>query len=344
MVRIIRGSYSMCDYKLNLVQFAELRREIGGKGVSKLIKSACWLQLEGESLVNWESKCRESNIDKWFAPSHRFATSLVCEGEIKLFGQSMPRFAIRLAPLDGGFINVRRLGTLAGQLLQDQSMNIHSSILKTVLNAPCTADAFLRLPRRFKPPWRVLTAPPNVAYGETEPNCSDDSLTPYVRHMRPGGGMCAQAACFMASAISTKLHHPLHSLPDITLYATKKQNPSDKIEFEGLWTDEIPEYFRNCPKSSLGAIWQAAKLQFRNIDDSVLSTPTSDIALEFRDALRTYVLSGVPIIVPVDVGRMEGIGNGSTILYPQKKLDGTSVELELVDPLNTSERSHSIGT
>ena len=73
--------------------------------------------------------------------------------------------------------------------------------------------------------------------------------------------MCAQAVCFMASALHAQLGAPLHGVPEVTTIATYKTNPDQhRIDFDGLFTNQLSDYFNSEHCKPVGASWQAAKL------------------------------------------------------------------------------------
>jgi len=184
----------------------------------------------------------------------------------------------------------------------------------------------------------MLCAPLAKANGEIEPGDRDQLLSAYVKHMRPGGGMCAEAACFMTMALHASIQAPIHGLPEVTIIATAGSgNPQAELRFHGLWTEELETYFNSPRCDSVGACWQAAKIPYAEQNPDVLWDADSSAVRELEHGLRSYILSGMPVIFPVDVGRMQGLGSGREIKYVQRQVDDQSRTLRLSDPLNAAD-------
>ena len=331
----------MAKRDINATSLLELKREVGARGISHLTRLAHWLLVGPPNDTSWElhvdllERRDLLELNALFCLPPRFGPSFVCRAELELFGCSFPRFALRLQlHNDAGFINVRRLATLAGQI--PDTLKLEGKDLRAlVLEAPCVADAFLRPPPWAQRGWKIISAPLAKANGEVEPGEPDTLLTPYVQHMVPGGGMCAQAACIMTAALHANIEAPIHGMPQVTMIATNKPTDAEaEIIFDGLWTDEIEDYFNSPRSDPLGGCWQTAKIPYSEQDPNVLSQPDSNCVREFEHALVSYISSDIPTILPVDVGRMQNIGSGHSILYVQTLLTGETQTLLLNDPLD----------
>ena len=147
--------------RLNLITCGELQREVGNAGLWELRKLGEWLTKRHGDFQPWESSMSAHSKMRWpqqldslYKLPPRIAHSIISKSELELFGRSTPRFAIRLE-LKGSnsFVNIRRLGTLSGQILGDK--HICRQIRQAVLEATCIADAY------FQPPegWNIITAP-----------------------------------------------------------------------------------------------------------------------------------------------------------------------------------------
>ncbi len=302
----------MTSNSLNQVNHSELRREIGGFGLAKLRKLAFWLALPEREIPHWESlylrttSRQQQNLSAYFDLPARVAPSLISRAEVELFGCSVPRFALRLVLKDEqGFVNVRRLSMLAGQVVASCGTEYEAELLELILHAPCVADAFLSPPRRNEQ-WHILTSPLAKASGEVFPGQVDQLLTPYVRHMRPGGGMCAQAACFMASSLHSEVGAPLHGMPEVTYIATNTESSGKNgIVFEGLWTDEVAYYF-NMRGALPWEVLASCQTKLLRREPNVLLDPESDIVLDLEKALESYIRSGMPVIQPWMPGACKG--------------------------------------
>src|SRR4051812_25601223 len=147
----------------------------------------------------------------------RIAPSIMARSEAELFGISMPRFAVRayLEPSRKSFINLRRMKEFARRAAHRGWMPIGASGLKygeevfvdvahperpsdMMLRNDCIGDSVLVPPEDILEDFFVITAELGLAYGEGQ----EIWATPFVRPIRcPGGGLCAQACCFMANAL-----------------------------------------------------------------------------------------------------------------------------------------------
>jgi hypothetical protein len=325
----------MNEFYLNTISEAEVGLEVAKHGMVAIEEFVFWLQLQAKEVSGWQDtfsrNVARTGFNRSLAGPLRMAPSLICKGEVELFGRSMPRFAFRLQPVVGGFLNVRRLATLAGQLYADKM--VPREVIELVLNAPCIADAFLKPPQRHSiDDWCYLSAPLSKACGEGDHSNEDTELIPFVRHMKPGGGMCAQAVSFMAAALRRDVNAAVHGMPEITYIATKKSETNvDAISFDGLLTNEIADYFNSERNDRLAARWEASKLLFPIADS--LSDPQASMVVDYEHALRCYILSHTPVIVPVDVGRMQGISLANVVNYYQTNLDNKQNRTELTDPL-----------
>jgi hypothetical protein len=329
----------MNEFYLNSITEAELRLEVGHRGMLFLEEFVRWLELSQDQISEWQSKLSSElgrkQFTNWFPTSPRMAPSLICKSEVELFGRSMPRFGFRIQTADGGFLNVRRLASFAGQLYPDNL--VPREVIELVRNAPCVADAFLKPPSRNTNDWHYLSAPFAKVCGELEHESADIQLTPFVRHMKPGGGMCAQAVSFMAAALHRDLDAPVHGMPEITFIATEKNGiPPASISFDGLSTSEIAHYFNSKRNDRLAARWEASKLLFPAATS--LNDPAASLIADYEHALRCYILSNVPVIAPVDVGRMQGISGSDTINYYQTNVSGSQTMTLLNDPLTDPDR------
>jgi hypothetical protein len=249
----------------------------------------------------------------------RLAPSITSRNEAELFGLSMPRFVIRLylekdgAPL--GFVNVRRLATsirlaprwawrTAKKKIPEFYRNwLHwTSPASLMRKNCCIADALLRPPPRFAG-WTMLTADLAGAYGEApvarfDPETGTAAApgwrgTPYIRQVAmSGGGLCAQAACYMATALLHEHARGIHGVADVSSLVSDERY--DEMRLTGLTDKQLRDYFRHA-EVGLYAIWQCA---FRE------RLPTFTVT--FKIALQAYLRSGMPIILPVDSGRLTG--------------------------------------
>lgn len=233
----------------------------------------------------------------------RYAPSLIARSEAELFGVSLPRFALRVYLDNDSFVNVRRIATFSDQARRwgkrycpKHRQLQHIEPMKWQLRGPgwdirkntCIGDSVLV--HRGKRDDFMLTSELGRAYGEGR----DIRGTPYVKHIPlAGGGLCAQAVCFMATALLHRFAVGVYGVAEITALVT--QDDSDEFRLSGLSPDQMVSYFRN-PLVGLNAIHQQAMcVDYRQREQM------------FQNALRTYILSKMPIILMVDFGRMAGL-------------------------------------
>lgn len=336
--------------RLNILSISEVLKEIGTTGANNLIKLAAWISAESPPQGTWEKdfdlavgRFQTKRISRFYDSVVRLAPSLICRSEVELFGNSMPRFAMRFSFRNKmGFVNVRRLGSIGGQVkIQDPA---GTYTLERLLEAPCVADAFLQQPSWMGDEWHLLKAHFGKACGEVEPGAADQLLTPYLRHMRPGGGLCAQAACFMSTSLHANLGAHVHGIPEVTAIAkefTTNRFP-ERIDFEGLTTEELAGYFKSAENPALNSRWQAARLFRSNDIVPSLADANNKMVRELEHALRSYVLSDMPIIFPVDVGRMQGLGSNRKIQYYAPTWEEPNRTLFLDDPLDSADDIRSV--
>lgn len=246
--------------------------------------------------------------------SARTATSIITRGEAFMLGTPCPRFAIRayykLPSGDcGGFIHVRRIGRLLDEISHsDRIYNATKrSVLekitglsrwhKQLLGGSCIADSLIKVPLKYNSNgWHVLTAPPPVvkAYGEEE----EPGYVPYFQHLAiAGGGMCAQACCFMAMLLSYDRTSQIHCIPDITCLG-RDNSPPEMTMLGGLDVPNIVNYFTR--HTDLLAYNQI------NSDNHINAIPTEINWAAFEVAIVAYLRAGFPVILPVDKDRLKG--------------------------------------
>ena len=271
----------------------------------------------------------------------RFAPSIIVRGEAEVFGLAMPRFAHRVyLSADGNdlsFVNARRISVLksAGQLrtwgnridgrhrkvmalpdvriraemVEDPEKNPASQIA----DASPVADSYLRLPARFRERgYRALEVDLSVAYGERDPDQGRSfPATPYMRHIKlAGGGMCAQACCFMANCVLVEHSRHVAGLAEITALADEgfaafsERDTQDaghdafELKISGLTVEGVARYFES--------VGLKAALQRGAPPASQHPHRVAGASREWGCALRAYLRSNMPILLPVDLERMAG--------------------------------------
>lgn len=266
---------------------AQVEPEVGRAELRRLRLLSHWLSQGTKSLSN-------ESLDE-ISLCYRSAPSLIARSEAELFGLSMPRFAYRAYLDDGGrsFVNARRIETFCRSVASRLDPDSRSDFLSRLKQrCSCVADSLLEPPARLSD-FHIQTVELGRAYGEHQEIWG----TPYVMHIEHlGGGMCAQAVCFQATALWEHCAGGIFGVAEITALYDEKQRFMD---LSGMSPDACTKYFEN-PKVGLAAQLQ----QFER-----LPSRTEVYAVEkFSVALRAYAASGIPVILPLDIGRMNGIG------------------------------------
>ena len=256
----------------------------------------------------------------------RRTQSIITRSEAEFLGISSPRFACRAYLTDGGFINCRRFehyiknspsdAELArvsryseGQLnTAGRNPDLGSSqhplhpIEASLRGQSCVADCLLAEPGRLKTGQnmvRYLDVDIKTLfdiYAEPRPKNLTESeptqYTPYVKTVDFGGGLCAQAVCFVATLALSKHANKLSGLAEITAYTHDPE--CRELALSGLTPAKMQNYFR---KVGLNVSEQSPDNRIRPIlregDKTMMTT-----------ALRCYLQSNMPVIFPVDCQRM----------------------------------------
>ncbi len=299
---------------INTVPWSDVESELGTvtDGLLGGIEEVFEISSILENQVNDRSP---NSLLREFRP--RLAPSIVTRSLAGFFEMSMPRFAIR-CNLDhhGSFANFHRAATmrrLAPAWTGKSPVSLYGSPGDFLWNrAYRVADAVLRVPSfPGSPPWRIAKAPhlPEI-YGE--PRSEGVDYTSYAKGL-PLSGLCAQAVCFMASVMMLPTVRKVHGIAEITLEATQR---ADSGSFEGclplvgLNADQIEAYFskRGARASyqglSLSALRRGKRAGYRTESEEFTKDSTY-----FAAALRAYLRSGFPVIVPCDLQRFKGRPN-----------------------------------
>lgn len=295
-------------HKLSEVQRPRVLREIG---------LAKFLDLE-ELFSRLYGEVKDPQL------SFRLAPSIVMKGEAGVFGISVPRFALRAVYKKSqddamrAFINLRRICTFCRQRSDWlEGTSRHGKPRDVIRLASPVADSVFTVP-----PWlkggdcHVMETALGVAYGEEDRSDTAPKMKglPFMNHIRlAGGGLCAQAACFICAAILNEHATALHNLAEITLKASDLKDPS-VLEITGRSVREMITYFR---KIELNATYQQAFLQpgtgpvHRKSHvpkkppgrTSPQDPPPRDGEFErlFALCLNAYVRSNMPVVLPLNM-------------------------------------------
>jgi sugar phosphate isomerase/epimerase len=281
------------------------------------------------------NKIDRKKFDEMFAPHHlqelhkisvalggdnsqqivRFAPSIVTRSELELFGLSSPRFAARFY-IDEScrfFINVRRLveiessdirfskrrvipdGLRHPRLEFDESRYADPArLIQELQGQTCIADSFLPIPELLADHFEHCSCDLGSAYGESEITYSG---SPFMKHINlAGGGLCAQAVCFMATVLHYRHAARVHGLVEITYWATSTEPLPEmprEILINGLSLHEMVTYFE---RAGLFAIWQRI----------LPMAGGNQVSKVYEQGLRAYLLSKMPVIFTVDCALMDG--------------------------------------
>ena len=220
--------------------------------------------------------------------SLRYAPSLVVRSEAQLFGISIPRFAVRVCLGENGFINGRRRELFARAFERTHGgVEGNRGLPKQIAKDNWIADSLLVPPKKLiEDGFHLLTTELGKAYGEGR---SIDG-TPFLTPMLLSGGLCAQAACFMAMALLHKSVRPVCGVAEITALVQKHKR---RLNIGGMTPEEIVRLFRDeisgCSTELQGLFSHEGSAKSRA-----------------SIALRSYISSGCPVILLVSLSRMFG--------------------------------------
>ena len=284
----------------------------------------------------------------------RLAPSVIVRSEAELFGVSSPRFAIRAYLSDRSFVNIRRNKVLQ-QMIGETIKNGQSKqqLLKELKRPEFawTADSLLEIPTRFELSPEFVESHPSLSshpqnengfhfltanlgneYGED----FDGPLVPFVTHISVGGGLCAQASCFMSLCLTdckqvlgiseiTKLAWadqakpaaPTGKLAEVTPAVGKPSNPAKNtqrdgvIKIIGLSSERMAAFFT---KEEIGL-------------DAQLQTMAGENNERFiKFAIQTYIANQIPLNAILSISRMQGSHlkqvHSNKQLQPILKLNG----------------------
>lgn len=236
--------------------------------------------------------------------SFRYAPSIVCRSEISLLGFSHPRFAIRAylsSEQEGclGWVSLRRLAELAKQsVVWHEATQLEPNQESIFTRHPSfVADSFFRVPQTLSTDHHVLVC--NFSHEYAEP---DFEAAPFMQSVPLGGGLCAQACAWMASAIVYNHADTMHGPSEISLLVALAENLADisEISINGLSFLQLNKYFSTISLAGPVCMFDASVHYERKMAEHVV---------------RSYVFSGIPVIAAVDLGRLRGVaGLGSIVL------------------------------
>jgi hypothetical protein len=303
---------------MNRVELKEVKYELGKAGWRQLRQMTQYL-LSRTWDTNKKDRTWTRRLDKSLRLV-RFAPSIITRSEVEVFCVSMPRFAYRLefgreGESAGSFLNCRRLTTFQRQLVArvphcwgeriphrttshpkilGQVRHIHPKRLLSGVGGGdiVIADGLLQVPSRYDATnTRFIKTPLYHVYGESlrRTECG----VPYVKTVAFGGGLCAQACCYMASALLHEDTQGVYGLGEITALASPAG--LEELLIAGLEEPEMERYF-----SSVGL---SARIQFCNPDKNECPFPSEHDA-DMDMALHGYVISEMPVLLFADRRRL----------------------------------------
>lgn len=246
---------------------------------------------------------------------HRFAPSIIVRGECEILGRSYPRFAVRVLIQNVGIVNLRRKQCLLDSFSHpdgtfDDFARRARKIILDVFHNPRGAgenykahfaDCLLIPPSTSSfADCHFITTDLWEAYGEDNLTFSQFNrrkTVPFMNHIRFGGGMCAQAACFITSLLNHQQIRGIYGIPEITEIA-KNDTTVDELDFGGLNQVEVRDYFRHAKIGMHAFIERYDQEKERG---AAADPHSNDAMARLAFALRSYVLSGVPIILPINI-------------------------------------------
>ncbi|MCA9191094.1 MAG: hypothetical protein KDB03_05020 [Planctomycetales bacterium] len=191
------------------------------------------------------------------------------------------------------------------------------------------ADSLLRPRSDLAQQYQFLTAELGTSYGE-----SPFQGTPFVQHISLGGGLCAQAACFMATCLLYEHAGAIQGIPQITHSLAKKlTGRDDLLLFDGLTLPHISDYF--------------SQVRLRG---DILGFPTKHTrdrypGFSFEDwlgkVIRSYVRSGFPVIFPTDPGSLDPMYQRAARSYNPEVAELLASSLR-VDPKRFERTLHAL--
>lgn len=284
----------------NLGQMSTLGAGVTGcRGHSHVRIFQNWLQYSADRAC-WEWDRRA-----------RYAASLITRADAELFGLSYPRFAIRvyLDDAHSSFLNLRRtvlLGERIRKALSEETRTEEAerdgqrhvgedgNPLYSMIG-----DCVLRVPKRLEEGYRIIKCAVDKLYGSEAQNLSQVDATPYVNYS-DFYGSCALAVAFMACAMLSDDCTGLFGLTEMPFVLARATNTPTRL---GPLNIENLCALLSCDDIHLHAYHQRAN----NPRYLLPVDGCSGVAL-FAAGLRSYILSGMPVIITCDLYRLHGFG------------------------------------
>lgn len=297
--------------------------EVGLPGIEKLKNLRDWLR-DRPLATERASPPKEWGVVRLLPPAGaapdnvRVAPSIITRSEAELFGVSAPRFAFRVylndPKIDASFVNVRRLSRLQDAIRSanagdhDPLANIerlHEDLGRIAKEGICVADSYLTLPKRLANDYIPLTQSLTRAYGELD--ADEQNLgTPFIQHLNLACGLCAQAAWYMALVMMEQYAKGIYGIAEITAIA----QGGTSIDFEDVTVHQSSTFFGDSKiglRGGLQAVFKSGMVAVSEAFVEAMGVLPDDDPLRARRraysawAIRSYLASGMPVILPVDL-------------------------------------------
>lgn len=301
----------------------ELRGEFEdvSKVVGQLQKFQTWLQVGEEEALDSVNLVDRSEI----------APSIVTRSDAMMLGVSTPRFArrVHLDRVQGSFVNLRRprllkMGIPHGWASAHEDVTNGSgrksyreydywdkcppaTFLK---ECPTIGDSVFSVPEEIQNEFHVVSTNLFAIYGRSEgmKDFGDFRFrqVPYLRQFKLSG-QCTECALFMASALMHYHASSLFGLADISAFQEERLR---YFPVRGANSNQISRIAKD--KLILNVPFENAEISFRVASDgNFKEVPAEETYIA---ALNSYLKSGIPVLVPVDLRKMNAVYN--------KELDG----------------------
>jgi sugar phosphate isomerase/epimerase len=267
-------------------------------------------------------------FSKWKFSEH-LAPSLVCRSEASLLGLSYPRFARHFAierfgsedgllderkggsdssivPDQFASVNVRRTEEIEKQRFPSLGDGLRSGVFPAnrVNDFGFVADSLFSTPERFgaSKGWVVLSTTLGEEFGINLFTDAENrrlnpqlrpSVVPFLQYASYTGGTCTQAVAWICNCLLYSHATTVLSPASISLALRHADRESaETVSFEGLTLPELREYWR-----IVGLFGQTINLVSDRANERLM----------IPKLFEAYVNSGMPVIVAVDLYRLNGV-------------------------------------
>lgn len=204
--------------------------------------------------------------------------SQITRNEADLLLLSYPRFCLRVyLPRNGGFLNLRRVKAIRHALSLEKRGDLTDSV-------PTIADCLLRPNAQLQQQYQIVTCSLGEDYGE--PELKD--VVPFVKHLPVTGSVCGQACCWMVTSLLRDWSKSIVGLSEISFWARDTKDRSE-VKMSGLDGTEVLHFLE-----------EHAKLSAAKVYPPTTSDDQSIMAENLARLCRTYLKSGLPVLLPVN--------------------------------------------